>query len=145
MIDCMIIMRSTAVFLLLMASLLLSCSKEESRKGGDISLSSDAIIIDADAGLGILEIDAESDWYIDCIPEWCGTVRPSSGTAGVTEVRIRGRFYYDTEDRKADLKVVSGDREKIVTLTQTGKRKIEIVSACFRRRWRCVPCREFKF
>lgn len=132
MIDCKIIMRRIAVFLLMMASLLLSCSKEESRKGGDISLSSDAIIIDADAGLGILEIDAESDWYIDCIPEWCGTVRPSSGTAGVTEVRIRGRFYYDTEDRKADLKVVSGDREKIVTLTQTGKRKIEIVPDCQR-------------
>ncbi|MGN1233569.1 MAG: M64 family metallopeptidase [Candidatus Cryptobacteroides sp.] len=124
-------MRRTTAFLLVMA-LLFSCTEEESRKGGDISLSTDKIMIDADAGLGILDIDAESDWYIDGIPEWCGTVRPSMGKGGKTEVRIRGRFYYETADRQAELKVVSGDCEKTFKLIQTGKRIIEILPDCQR-------------
>lgn len=113
--------------MLLIIPFLFSCTDDEGGRGGNVTLSSETIVIDADAGLGILNVDADSDWYIDDIPDWCGTVRPSMGSKGMTEVRIRGRFYYGTEDRQATLKVVCGNVTRTLTLVQTGKRSIDIV------------------
>ena len=113
--------------MLLIIPFLFSCTDDEGGRGGNVTLSSETIVIDADAGLGILNVDADSDWYIDDIPDWCGTVRPSMGSKGMTEVRIRGRFYYGTEDRQASLKVVCGNVTRTLTLVQTGKRSIDIV------------------
>lgn len=103
-----------------------ACTKTESLKEGNVELSTDVVTIDADAGLGILEVNSSAEWYIENIPDWCGTVRPSGGEAGRTAVRIRGRFYSETRDRSAVVSVVCGGVSKQFTLLQTGKRSITI-------------------
>ena len=115
-----------SAFVSVLLPLALSCTKTEGLKEGNVELSADVVTIGADAGLGILEVDSSADWYIENIPDWCGTVRPSGGEAGKTTVRIRGRFYYETRDRSAVVSVVCGGVSKQFTLIQTGMRSITI-------------------
>ena len=115
-----------SAFVSVLLPLALSCTKTEGLKEGNVELSADVVTIGVYAGLGILEVDSSADWYIENIPDWCGTVRPSGGEAGKTTVRIRGRFYYETRDRSAVVSVVCGGVSKQFTLIQTGMRSITI-------------------
>lgn len=103
---------------------LIACDKDlPSRTDTSLSVSKDAIYLSADAGVETLHVTASEDWRIEGIPEWCGTVLPSYGGAGEYEVKFRGRFYEDVEDRSAVVSFICGDKRKDVTLTQYGAEK----------------------
>lgn len=115
-------------YLMFMVALLVvsACGKEVTKVNASLTVSKTEIILTADASVEELEIESSVDWMINGIPEWCGTVRPSYGTAGKHTVRIRGRFYDEKADRSAELTVVAGDKQVPVLLVQTGKRTVRV-------------------
>ncbi len=115
-------------FLFFMIFLVAACSADDGAvsQNAKLSISAKEIVISADAGLEIFEIDASTDWSIENIPDWCGTVRPGYGPAGVWEVRVRGRFYEEKEDRSAVLTVVAGNRKEDIVLLQRGAARIDV-------------------
>lgn len=112
------------VFILLA---LCGCKKDVIGGGSDfLSVSKDAVFLNADASVETIEIEAGSDWRIEGVPSWCGTVQPSSGKAGKHSVRIRGRFYYGEEDRAATFSVICGKNVKNVQLVQYKSEKFDV-------------------
>ena len=103
-----------------------SCDKNtEVAVNVELSISRNEIILDPDASVEELVVKASTDWRINDIPQWCGTIRPSYGKAGEWTVRIRGRFYEEKADRSAVLKVVAGDKTETFTLLQMGAKIID--------------------
>ena len=119
------------IFLFFMIFLAAACSTDDGAfsQKARLSISAKEIVISADAGLETFEINASTDWSIENIPDWCGTVRPSYGSAGVWEVRVRGRFYEEKKDRSAVLTVVAGDRKENIVLLQKGAARIDVSPA----------------
>lgn len=96
-----------------------ACDKNHITGGSSsLTVSKDVIYLSADASIETFEIEAGSDWRIEGIPSWCGTVQPASGKAGKHTVKVRGRFYDGEEDRSATLSVICGENVKNIQLVQ---------------------------
>ncbi len=121
------------LFFLMLLSAFASCEKDpESVVNADLSISRNEIVLDSDASVEELVVKSSTDWSINDIPDWCGTIRPSYGKAGEWTVRIRGRFYEEKEDRSAVLSVVAGDKTQTFTLIQRGHKQIFVTPALSR-------------
>ena len=106
--DKMILYMKKVVFFLMLLLPFVSCDKNaEGVLKAELSISKNEIVLDSDASVEELVVKANTDWSINDIPDWCGTIRPSYGRAGEWTVRIRGRFYEGKENRTAELKVVA--------------------------------------
>lgn len=115
------------VFFLVSLLFIVSCDKStEGTVNAELSISRNEIVLDSDASVEELVVKSSTDWSINDIPDWCGTVRPSYGKAGEWTVRIRGRFYEDKADRSAVLSVVAGDKTEPLTLIQRGHKQIAV-------------------
>jgi hypothetical protein len=113
------------LFFLMLLMAFASCEKgQETGVAAELSISRSEIVLDSDASVEELVVKASTDWSINDIPDWCGTIRPSYGKAGEWTVRIRGRFYEEKEDRSAVLSVVAGDKTQTFTLIQRGHKQI---------------------
>ena len=118
-------MKKVLLFLMLVLPFV-SCDKNtEVAVNVELSISRNEIILDPDASVEELVVKSSTDWSINDIPQWCGTIRPSYGKAGEWTVRIRGRFYEEKADRSAVLKVVAGDKTETFTLLQRGAKIID--------------------
>lgn len=101
------------LFFLMLVLPFVSCDKNEATGvKATLSISRNEIVLDSDASVEELVVTSNTDWSINDIPDWCGTIRPSYGKAGEWTVRIRGRFYEEKADREALLSVV--DRKSVV-------------------------------
>ena len=125
--DKMILYMKKVVFFLMLLLPFVSCDKNaEGVLKAELSISKNEIVLDSDASVEELVVKANTDWSINDIPDWCGTIRPSYGRAGEWTVRIRGRFYEGKENRTAELKVVAGDKTQALTLIQKGAKMIDV-------------------
>lgn len=115
------------LFFLMLILPFASCEKgPEGVVKAELSISRNEIVLDSDASVEELVVKSSTDWSINGIPEWCGTIRPSYGKAGEWTVRIRGRFYEEKTERSAVLSVVAGDKTQTFTLIQRGHKQIAV-------------------
>ena len=119
-------MKKILLFLMLVVPFVSCVKNKETAVNAELSISRNEIILNSDASVEELVVKSSTDWSIDDIPQWCGTIRPSYGRAGEWTVRIRGRFYEEKADRTAVLKVVAGDKVEPLTLTQLGNKQIAV-------------------
>lgn len=121
------------LFFLMLVLPFVSCDKNEAPGvKATLSISRNEIVLDSDASVEELVVMSNTDWSINDIPDWCGTIRPSYGKAGEWTVRIRGRFYEEKADREALLSVVAGDAKETLTLKQKGHKQIFVTPSLTR-------------
>lgn len=113
--------------ILLGASFFCSCSKpEQPEKGGKVAFDAEQVVISADAGKAVINIEADADWYIQSKPEWLSYIKPSSGTAGRHELTVGGRFYEGSTQRSGKVVAVCSSASAEFEVVQLAKSSLVI-------------------
>lgn len=97
-----------------------SCSKDETI--AEFNVSNEELLFPCEGGKQAIDVNADKDWTVNCDAEWC-LVSPANGTsATVCEVSVDTSYLYKA--REAHLTFHSGNRTKMVTISQFGYEKV---------------------
>jgi hypothetical protein len=109
--------RYLSPLVLMLLTVLFSCSKNESEIDPELILAKEELILAKGSGTSMLAIKSNVPWTVSSSQTWC-TLTPASGEAGTKQITVNVTENTTNDNRDAVITITAGSLSKQVKVTQ---------------------------